>query len=454
MAFRYSPRIVNDGLVFNIDAKNPTSVPPSDGTRSATFNGSTQYLSSDSVDFNITDVISFGGWIYFNSINENVLISKWGTGYPNTSYLIFMDSSDKFRLLASSDGASLTNVLSTTVATTGQWYFVVGVYDGTDLKLSIDGGSFDSLPHAGGIHVSSVDLMIGQYGNYGTTFHNGKIDNAFIYNKALTLTEIQTLYNSGNGVSYNDLTTSQKVDLVSWWSLNETKDDRHDSHGTNDLLDNGTVGFDTGKVTESEWALSQITKNTIRKSEEGDGTNGVFVRDGVWEFDGINDYIVFSKHLYGLTEFSVDFWWYYDSSISTNSTIIAENFSSDTGFWVLYRYNGANNIRFQFGDGTTNSFFNSLLSLSQLNDNTWYNLTFTTKNKVGNIYVNGTFNSSYTNTNNISWNLDDNLTIGKRSSGSGYYGDIKVSNVKIYNRALTASEISQNYNTLKGRFGL
>ena len=46
------------------------------------------------------------------------------------------------------------------------------------------------------------------------------------------------------------------------------------------------------------------------------------------------------------------------------------------------------------------------------------------------------------------------FTIGGRTAGDIYPFNGKVSQVSIYNRALSASEILQNYNAQKSRFGL
>jgi len=48
----------------------------------------------------------------------------------------------------------------------------------------------------------------------------------------------------------------------------------------------------------------------------------------------------------------------------------------------------------------------------------------------------------------------DNKVIGARSDGVGYFFNGTIYNCSIYNRALTAQEIKQNFNALKGRFGL
>ena len=47
-----------------------------------------------------------------------------------------------------------------------------------------------------------------------------------------------------------------------------------------------------------------------------------------------------------------------------------------------------------------------------------------------------------------------NTRIGGRLLTFGLYFDGNISNVSAYNRVLTAAEVKQNYDALKGRFGL
>jgi hypothetical protein len=87
-----------------------------------------------------------------------------------------------------------------------------------------------------------------------------------------------------------------------------------------------------------------------------------------------------------------------------------------------------------------------------LDENVWYNVVLvwntSTNNVVG--YLNGleTFNTSHS-----SWPTTlPNVAIGQGFDSSRHFtGRIPV--VHIYNRGLTASEVAQNYNALKERFG-
>jgi hypothetical protein len=87
--------------------------------------------------------------------------------------------------------------------------------------------------------------------------------------------------------------------------------------------------------------------------------------------------------------------------------------------------------------------------------NTWYHVTATFIKPNVVLYINGT--SSATNTFNYDlFNSTSNSIIGGYTYGNGldYLMKGNISNIQFYNRALTASEVLQNYNATKARFGL
>ena len=96
------------------------------------------------------------------------------------------------------------------------------------------------------------------------------------------------------------------------------------------------------------------------------------------------------------------------------------------------------------------------VSTSQFETNTWYHITwvFNTTNSVVKVYVNGTLDKTTTITGTF------NTNTYKTFSGLGYYTgnqhrlNGKLGNFMIYNRELTASEVSQNFNAQRGRFGV
>ncbi len=90
------------------------------------------------------------------------------------------------------------------------------------------------------------------------------------------------------------------------------------------------------------------------------------------------------------------------------------------------------------------------------NTNQIYCLTITYDQSYQRMYLNGVEVYSAALTGPIGNAYSDTLKIGARGgSGSTYdYFTGNIYNVKIYNRALTPSEVAQNFNALRGRYGL
>ncbi len=74
------------------------------------------------------------------------------------------------------------------------WYHVIGTYDGSTIKLYINGIQVATTSYTDNLFSQYDNMRIGNYMEGGYPF-NGLIDNVRIYNRALSDTEISTLYN-------------------------------------------------------------------------------------------------------------------------------------------------------------------------------------------------------------------------------------------------------------------
>ena len=93
----------------------------------------------------------------------------------------------------------------------GQWHHMAGVYDGTNMFLYVDGTLDVSQPATGSISQNSSPLCIGQTAESTGYFFNGLIDEASIYNRALTASEIQSIYAAGAGGKCPPLTAPPAI---------------------------------------------------------------------------------------------------------------------------------------------------------------------------------------------------------------------------------------------------
>ena len=88
-------------------------------------------------------------------------------------------------------GGTYADAFGTSALAANTWSFLTETYDGTTLRLYVNGTQVASTAHTGAISTSTNPLQIGGDSIYGQ-FFAGLIDNVRIYNVALTATQIQT----------------------------------------------------------------------------------------------------------------------------------------------------------------------------------------------------------------------------------------------------------------------
>jgi len=185
----------------------------------------------------------------------------------------------------------------------------------------------------------------------------------------------------------------------------------------------------------------------------GNGNNGTLVNgptysDGSIVFDGINDYVSLVDNLGDPQQFSVSFWCYptelnVDAGNNYRRIFLTLGSTTNTGNVILIEQGG--NISFRIPGGSTNNFTASGFS----GINQWGYVTCVYNQSHRQIYFNGVFKSQL---------AEAGVTVDFGSpqivdpSNFIFKGNIAI--FKIYNKALTASEIQQNFNALRGRFGI
>ena len=166
-------------------------------------------------------------------------------------------------------------------------------------------------------------------------------------------------------------------------------------------------------------------------------------------FDGVDDSVNCGNILFNNVNATTISVWVNIQTFINGNTIIskgAQGEGSNTTFaaWII----DLAGIRNRFFNSTGEAGIVNTVALSQ---NIWYNIIWTYNGSTISVYTNGTVGETVslsgplkTNTNPI------NIT----SSIYGNNANITCSAVQIYNRALSATEVTQNYNAMKGRYGL
>lgn len=179
-----------------------------EGTHSADFeSGSSQragIADGSQVGLDITGNISFGAWVKPESGGAARTFIGKSTNTGNLrSYQIQRTATDAFAAFLSGNGGTGVSATATgaTIANNGVWYHVVGVYDGTDIRLYVDGsldsnGASNPASYSGGIFNSSSDFQLGARGDSGQ-FWDGLVDEAFVFDRALSSTEVNDIFTNG-----------------------------------------------------------------------------------------------------------------------------------------------------------------------------------------------------------------------------------------------------------------
>jgi hypothetical protein len=128
-----------------------------------------------------------GSWRY---IVGKYLLGAWG------SYGLYSgDGGGLSFYIGSSSYFVLSPVVSPSDIWDGQWHHVVGTYDGSKVRLYLDGAEVGAgTPTTISIYYTEGDLSIGRYGT--SWYYSGLIDEVVIYDRALSPEEIKQRYSS------------------------------------------------------------------------------------------------------------------------------------------------------------------------------------------------------------------------------------------------------------------
>jgi Concanavalin A-like lectin/glucanases superfamily/Immunoglobulin domain/Bacterial Ig domain len=165
------------------------------------FNGTNQYVDvPDSPDLDPVAGITCEAWIYLRQPATSAtapVIKKAGQG---------LATQGGYALEIPTNGAIFSVYVNGTWVPTGyapfpldQWVHVAGVYDGTNVSIYLNGvrvGAPVSAP--GTITPASNDLNIGHDPAVPSRYFNGLIDEASVYNTALSAAQIKAIYNAGS----------------------------------------------------------------------------------------------------------------------------------------------------------------------------------------------------------------------------------------------------------------
>ena len=183
---------------------------------------------------------------------------------------------------------------------------------------------------------------------------------------------------------------------------------------------------------------------------------------GYIDFDGANDYatvpetdLTTSTLFNGSNAFSVSLWANIDSFPFTNAYQYSPMlFKAARRSWFYTIGDGSPTNK--LGIVANQGGWGTIVLTDVLSLNTWYNVCVTYDPSSGYIlYQNGSSVDTNSKTGSVNANVNTTGTeIGGYSSWSNRYFDGSISSVLVYDKTLTSTEVSYNFNTIKDRYGL
>jgi len=208
-------------------------------------------------------------------------------------------------------------------------------------------------------------------------------------------------------------------------------------------------------------AKSYPGSGTSWSDVSGEGNNGTLVNGvgysgdnlGSLSFDGVDDYVNLGD-LDLPAPFTLSIW-FKGNTTNQFCGLLNKSSSENFGAWGLYGSSDASYVRFGFVNTSNSQIEISNTNFNDIKANTWVNYVGTYDFSNLRLYRNGIEIASAVETTTPT-STNDIASIGNRvvtnRSDRAYAG--LLSSAKIYNRALTASEVQQNFKALRGRYGI
>lgn len=371
------------------------------------------------------DWISPAGWKIDPNVSGNgfVLIDEGGAGSPGRWRAVFRPNTG---------GASEVNVTALQNITQNTWQHVAMTWSlsGTTytIHLYVNGIDQGVTTWTGTLSSGVGSFNFGKSGDYADNYFKGGVDDVRVYNRALPASEAAALYNRTAGTRYSSSVQSG---------------------GNGSTLNNGLVGrwtFDGADVTDKVYdrvgGNNGYFYNAATSSVKSQGKLGQGLRFST----STAQQVVIGTAPPALTfaynqPFSISLWArpsaYMGASTFARMASIAAS-SNKFEYFII-----ASNSRFIFNVGKNGVGDNSVTS-SAFTIGQWYHLVAIYDGTNLNLYINGVSAGTATYTFGALSSPDGLFSLGGAgSTGNGFNGSLD--DVRIYNRALDASEINQLY---------
>ena len=390
------------------------------------FDGSNDYIDCGNVtSLNNLSAFSTSTWINYegtiSGASSHMFLS--GGSASNNRFYVQLYSSNQIRY-----GYNGNTIVTTSSMSSGSWYNIVTVHNGTSLDVYLNGVKQNTSTVTVVAPSTNIgnSFQIGKYFALSSYYFNGQLSNAQIFNTALPATgsnSVETLYNNGSPLTSMSGFTS----LVGWWKLD------------------ASATYDSSTTT---WTIPDDSTNSNDGTSSG-MTQANLVQSDLSFTSGYSPYAMnFDRASVDSITINADLSSYSSITVSTWA-----KFVSSTGFQYVFdagTYNASGPAGIKLGISklqTTNEIatYDGLTSHStgvNVALNTWYHITVTHAGTTRKVYLNGSLIATFASGN---LNLNAINYIGRFSINTNFM-DGSISNVSIWNTDLTSAQVSEIYN--------
>lgn len=239
------------------------------------------------------------------------------------------------------------------------------------------------------------------------------------------------------------------------------------TYGGGNVINNGLIFYlDAGNIKSYSGSGLTWSDLTLNKFKAVLYNGPTFSRNSIG-FDGVNDYVQIDHNSQLAQTYSMSFnTWIYNSnwnSMTNNCKVFSKTQTGGYAFGSSIFTVGVMEYISYIGG----AYRSVTYSLSSLTNSMWYNFSGSWDSRYLKLYVNGVSVStldyglvigSTSATSYISYSYNNILAIGAEpgatSSIDGNYWVGNIAMLQLYNRALSSSEVLQNFNALRTRFNL
>lgn len=173
---------------------------------SRSFDGSADGIDVTGSSLDITSAVTMSAWVKADTISSlDKIVSKMGSTDGHSLWSLGLY--DGRINIKANHVSGTSDVFSGTYLSTGVWYHVVGIINGTGMRIYLNGVDDGFLANTNALVTTSIQKMTIGYEEPVVVgdryFFDGLIDEVGIWNRSLTADEIEYLYNSGSGLAYS-----------------------------------------------------------------------------------------------------------------------------------------------------------------------------------------------------------------------------------------------------------